>query len=338
MRAWTLRFDDHALEAEYTAAFAREHRRMIRIAIVIGLVIWVGCGAFDEISGGSAANGAWFTRVRLWLGTPLLVPPVVFAYVASEARFARRWQLVGGLYGASALVSVVVFIALIPEPELYDPLVAVWGAVIVIVGVCLLLGLRFVTAALLVTSFQIALAAITLTQHANARTAVSLFAIASATSLGCLGAYFLERSRREVFVLRRKADALLRNVLPETIAARLKDGERIAEHFDDATVLFGDLVGFTALAQELSAQEVVARLDDIFSELDDIAERHGLEKIKTIGDAYMVVGGVPMPRADHAHAVAAMAIDMLAAVSRRGLRMRIGIHSGPLVAGVIGKK
>jgi adenylate cyclase len=97
------------------------------------------------------------------------------------------------------------------------------------------------------------------------------------------------------------------------------------------------------MAERLSAERLVALLDDVFSEFDEIAGRHGLEKIKTIGDAYMVVGGVPARRDDHVAAIAAMALDMLAVIARRStsdtpLQLRIGIHTGPVVAGVIGKK
>ncbi len=101
---------------------------------------------------------------------------------------------------------------------------------------------------------------------------IYLFGVVSAVTVGALGSYYLERSQREVFLLRRKADRLLRNVLPEAIAELLQDREeRIAERFDAATVLFGDLVGFTTMAQELAPEELVAKLDEIFSELDDMS-------------------------------------------------------------------
>jgi class 3 adenylate cyclase len=163
--------------------------------------------------------------------------------------------------------------------------------------------------------------------------------------IGWFAGYNVERYRRQVFVERGRSERLIRNVLPEAIAERLKgDERRIAEHFPEATVLFADLVGFTPLAERLTPAQLVSALDDIFSEFDDIADRHGLEKIKTIGDAYMVVGGVPAPRADHARAIVAMALEMRAAIATRTvadgtrLALRIGIHTGPVVAGVIGKR
>ncbi len=142
-----------------------------------------------------------------------------------------------------------------------------------------------------------------------------------------------------------KSDRLLLNVLPAAIVQRLKHNENnIAESFSEVTVMFADIVGFTELSSRISATAVVEVLNDIFSAFDHLADRHGLEKIKTIGDAYMVVGGLPTPRKDHAEAIAAMAIDMLQEIRRLSLQhsepfsIRIGIHTGPVVAGVIGLK
>ncbi|HEY9898322.1 MAG TPA: adenylate/guanylate cyclase domain-containing protein [Pantanalinema sp.] len=140
-----------------------------------------------------------------------------------------------------------------------------------------------------------------------------------------------------------KSERLLLNILPEEIAGRLKQQPGIiADGFPEVTVLFADLVGFTKLSEELSAQELVHLLDSIFTSFDHLTERHGLEKIKTIGDAYMVAGGLPQPRPDHAEAIARLALDMRDAITRsplaqrHDLAMRIGIHTGPVVAGIIG--
>lgn len=139
-----------------------------------------------------------------------------------------------------------------------------------------------------------------------------------------------------------KTEALLRNVLPVAIANQLKNDlsnrTAIASRFENVTILFADIVGFTQLAANTAPTELVCQLNDIFSVFDALAERHGLEKIKTIGDAYMVVGGVPAPMKNHAAAVMAMAIDMQAAVKQHTFQLRIGINTGPVVAGVIGKK
>jgi class 3 adenylate cyclase len=143
---------------------------------------------------------------------------------------------------------------------------------------------------------------------------------------------------------RARSEQLLLNVLPPPIGERLKRGEApIADSFPDVTILFTDLVGFTELSSRLPAAELVEILNEVFSEFDTLALEHGVEKIKTIGDAYLVVAGIPVAREDHAQAIAEMALDMLrvqqqlAARRNLPLEMRIGVHSGPVVAGVIGK-
>jgi adenylate cyclase len=142
-----------------------------------------------------------------------------------------------------------------------------------------------------------------------------------------------------------KSEALLVNVLPASIAARLKATDRtIADHFDATSILFADVVDFTPLSQLLSPAEMVGILDRLFSHFDALVQRHGLEKIKTVGDCYMAAAGVPDPHADHARRAALLALDMREAVAtsavvgREGLELRIGINSGPVVAGVIGRK
>jgi adenylate cyclase len=142
-----------------------------------------------------------------------------------------------------------------------------------------------------------------------------------------------------------KAENLLLNILPRSIAEKLKsETQTIADSFGSASILFADVVDFTPLSQRLPAAEVVGILDRLFSHFDTLADRYGLEKIKTIGDCYMVAAGVPNPRPDHALAMARMAIDMREAmrdadaVGDLGLELRIGLNSGPVVAGVIGRK
>jgi adenylate cyclase len=142
-----------------------------------------------------------------------------------------------------------------------------------------------------------------------------------------------------------KAENLLLNILPRSIADRLKaDSQPIADQFGSASILFADVVDFTPWSERLTPDEVVGCLDHLFTHFDDLAEQHGLEKIKTIGDCYMVAAGVPEPRSDHARALALMALDMLDAMradgeaGHLGLELRIGINSGPVVAGVIGRK
>jgi adenylate cyclase len=153
-----------------------------------------------------------------------------------------------------------------------------------------------------------------------------------------------ERALAELEVERAKSERLLLNVLPASVASRLKESDQvIADGFAAATVLFADIVGFTPLAQSLPPADAVVLLDRVFAGWDELAERHGVEKIKTIGDAYMVAGGLPAPRADHAEAIADLALEMGAEAERWAgesglpLEVRIGIDTGPVVAGVIGR-
>ena len=144
---------------------------------------------------------------------------------------------------------------------------------------------------------------------------------------------------------RAKSETLLLNVLPASIARRLKNGERpLADRFEEAAVLFADLVGFTPMSDQLSPEAVVELLDDLFTHFDAMAQRRGLEKIKTVGDAYVVVGGIPEPALHAGEDVADMALEMVSFVAGRAaptggnLSLRIGIDIGPVVAGVIGER
>ncbi|MCS6808746.1 MAG: adenylate/guanylate cyclase domain-containing protein [Bacteroidota bacterium] len=144
---------------------------------------------------------------------------------------------------------------------------------------------------------------------------------------------------------KRRAEQLLLNILPASIAGRLQNGERlIADKIDDATVIFADVTNFTHLSEVLSAEEIVALLNMLFSAFDDLADKFGVEKIKTMGDSYMAASGIPIQRPDHAEAAVNMALAMLHSLEQinaqtgRNLNIRIGIHSGPVIAGVIGVK
>jgi adenylate cyclase len=142
-----------------------------------------------------------------------------------------------------------------------------------------------------------------------------------------------------------RAENLLLNILPRAIAEKLKaEPQMIADQFTEASILFADVAEFTRMSERLAPAEVVGVLDRLFRHFDTLAERYDIEKIKTIGDCYMVAAGVPSPRPDHAQALACIALDMLDAMRSRdvvgdlGLELRVGINSGPIVAGVIGRK
>ncbi len=164
---------------------------------------------------------------------------------------------------------------------------------------------------------------------------------AVATQLGSL----IKRKQAESALRwqQKQTEKLLLNILPKPIALRLqKEQKLIADHFDEVSVLFADLVGFTEFSAHKSPTQLVEILNGIFSEFDRLSESRGLEKIKTIGDAYMVVGGLPTPREDHGEAIALLALEMQAALTQFNLKigesfqLRIGMHSGSVVAGIIG--
>ncbi|NER37831.1 MAG: HAMP domain-containing protein [Oscillatoria sp. SIO1A7] len=164
------------------------------------------------------------------------------------------------------------------------------------------------------------------------------FAVSDATSE-------LQQTLEALSEEQEKSERLLMNMLPRAIASQLKEGQsNIADGFAEVTILFADIVGFTKLSERIAPAQLVRLLNELFSAFDRLTEQHGLEKIKTIGDAYMVVGGIPIPRQDHAEAMAEMALDMQRELHRisaeRGedFNIRIGINTGPVVAGVIGTK
>jgi class 3 adenylate cyclase len=167
-----------------------------------------------------------------------------------------------------------------------------------------------------------------------------------------ISVFFYEKLQRKEFdtkqnleVEQEKSERLLLNILPQSIAERLKQpGATVAENFTEVTVLFADIAGFTAMSTGMSPLQLVELLNEIFCKFDKLVELHGLEKIKTIGDAYMVVAGLPEPCQNHIIQMAEMALDMQTTIAQfnqqyhKNLRIRIGIHTGPVVAGVIGIK
>ncbi|HUG07396.1 MAG TPA: adenylate/guanylate cyclase domain-containing protein [Acidimicrobiia bacterium] len=169
--------------------------------------------------------------------------------------------------------------------------------------------------------------------------------LAFASGVGLYFRRLVERTESDLQAAHQLSEELLLNILPPQIADRLKKGEQvIADRYDEVSILFADLVGSTPLSERLSADEMVNLLNRVFTPFDELAEELGVEKIKTVGDTYMVVGGLPTPRSDHLEAVVEMALQMREEISRHAveghgpLAMRFGIHTGTVVAGVIGKR
>lgn len=251
------------------------------------------------------------SQLVLMLLLPFLLQLSLGGYVASSA--VSLWALVaalGALFFYSARDAVpwfVAYIALTIVAGLLEPLVSAHAASIPI-------------------SIQTA------------------FFVLNISGVAVTAYLLLQYSIRARDAALASSERLLLNVLPRSIAERLKRHEgRIAEAHDEVTVLFADVVDFTPFAEQTSPERVVDVLDEVFSAFDDLAQRHGLEKIKTIGDAYMVVAGLPEPRSDHAEAMAEMALDMQVALASLcdplglDLAIRVGMASGPVIAGVIGR-
>jgi class 3 adenylate cyclase len=303
----------------------------------------------------SAFREAWF---NWWIGNfsgVLTLFPAILTLPYWPQRFRSFQQKAMGLLwtGVMALLSWFVFassvrqeIAPFPLEYLPFPLIA-WGALrfgapgsaIAILLTTGFAGLGFIQDAgpFFVFSDQPKQAILALQAYISVLVITALALSASMAER--------ESARAELIAEKEKSEQLLLNILPQPIATRLKENNgTIADQFAEVTVLFADIVDFTRMSSELSPQALVVMLNDIFSEFDALAEKHGLEKIKTIGDAYMVVGGLPEHRDDHAIAIAEMALDMHAAIAafsekhERPFTMRIGINTGPVVAGVIGKK
>jgi class 3 adenylate cyclase len=174
---------------------------------------------------------------------------------------------------------------------------------------------------------------------------VLVFNFITLAGVALMGYLWAENLISQMNSARQQADSLLLNILPRPIAARLKKEQAtIADSYNEVTVLFADIVDFTTMSAGASPVAVVDKLNEVFSDFDTLAARYSLEKIKTIGDAYMVAGGLPQPRPDHVEVVVAFAVEMLETVKNHRswtgepIRLRVGINTGPVVAGVIGRQ
>ncbi|HEY3072871.1 MAG TPA: adenylate/guanylate cyclase domain-containing protein [Candidatus Limnocylindrales bacterium] len=274
----------------------------------------------------------------------------IFAFAVALLLFRRSHHLAPLVATMTVVGLLLLFLSLIPSGGLsFGAADLVW-IVLVPLGAVLFLGPRAALPAL-GTVVLVVLAAVLIDPFIRATprepSAARLLFIAidllvpTALALGLVVFIDGERVRAKA-----QAETLLLNILPRSIADRLNAGERvIADHCDGVTILFADLVNFTPLAAREAPDRVVNLLNQIFSSFDTLAERYGLEKIKTIGDAYMAAAGVPVPRPDHATVAVDMAVAMHAAIRSirpagdgKAPRLRIGIASGTAVAGVIGHR
>jgi class 3 adenylate cyclase len=323
--------------AAYESELSELFRTRLRVATSLFLILHVAAFIAVPDQHGSALADA----VRL------AIVPVVLAL------FGSTWWKALGRLGHSIAAAFIALIAAYAawNSDLAGTALETRALMLTILGAGLLFP--FGTATMLLLSLWVLglFWFVARTGDAEARGAGAFF-IFGAGALATVAAWLSSRLRESEFQARsdlrianEKTDALVRNMLPESIAKRLKDAEGyIADRHGAVTVLFADIAGFTAMSANLPPDVLVSFLNDLFSELDALTTRYGLEKIKTIGDAYMVVGGLPEPRPDHAEAIANMALAMrddlgaLQTPDGKPLVFRIGIHTGAVVAGVIGVK
>jgi adenylate cyclase len=345
----SLRFESPDLERAFQEQYFRDNIRYVRTALVIAIVGWAFFGIFVPPPG----SRAWYLIVTLVGGVG--VSSIALASTYSR-RFAPSWQR-----SVVALVIVMPFLSelhrmLAGHPAGWDGVVGLM-LVMAFAYALLRLQLRYAAVAGLfaIASYNVTRALVRTPRDIGlVRPDIYLVAFAI---VGTAAALALERFARLLFLRERdvdrereRGDALLRNILPASVVGRLKMREpgvedgRIAERYAEATVLFADLVGFTERAAVMDPDELIVALDDVFGGWDRLADRFGLEKIKTIGDAYMAAAGVPEPRGDHVEAAAEMAIAIRDTMpSHRwpggaSMSVRIGIETGPVVAGVIGRR
>lgn len=344
-------FVDPELEREFVKEnFAVGVQKFVRFSVTMSLVAILGYGLHDALVIPEVRAKAWAIRY-LFLG-PLAA--LLITFVFKNKKF--EWHQPGMLVFGVAVSTVVIWIGAISPPAGYF-IYTGYAVVFVTLGPFLARMNVKTQVAYTLLSLLIYNAFDALLGHATPMVRLSMnLSLFTLGSVGALAARELDLQGRLAFLQRRiireqmaaldaerrRSETLLLNVLPRRIAERLKKdpGVVIADQFTGATVLFSDIVGFTQLSTRMTPEALVKRLDEIFTRFDEIADQLGLEKIKTIGDAYMVCGGIPLSRSDHAEAVCEMALRMRDCIDELGgeLSVRIGVHTGPVVAGVIGKK
>ncbi len=350
---WTGTLADDKLEGEFRRESFSEVQRFLGFSLVVASAVFLAYGLHDWLVVPTIHQRAWAVRYGVFL------PIAVFSLALVRSRYLASWfQPAMLLYGMAVNFVVLYIGAIAPPPGFF--LYTSYAVLFVTLGP--FVARMRVATQLAYTALSAGLYLALDAAFAHSPTAIRVSIAVTIVSLGGIGAllaYQLERQARESFLQRRvidrqiaelasekaRSEELLLNVLPPSIAQRLKTEHRaIADGFAQVSVLFADIVGFTKMSARLSPEEVVARLNTMFSSFDDLVDKLKLEKIKTIGDAYMVAGGLHSHEYDHAHAIAEMALAMrrrAAGFSEQfgePLDIRIGIHTGPVVAGVIGKK
>jgi class 3 adenylate cyclase len=350
VRAKSLRFPKD-LEGLYREAHFRDALLVNRLCVIAGSLLLASFGILDEAMFPHSYHLVWTIRFGL------LVPLAILLTLVSFSKGYERWmQSATALLMIAVLVGILSMIAVSGPHEL--------GATLYLFGLLPVVSFLFAATrlfflpALGVALLTLAVFEWVLFRHNGLIASGSLepeiaiaanFFIISEISIGALASFFFERSGRTRFIQeliiaqeRLRSDDLVYNMLPAAIAERLKRKELIADKIEGASVLFADLVNFTRLSATLAPSDVLVMLDQCFTCFDRITEKYGAEKIKTIGDSYMVAVGVPQGRPDHAIVMGKMALELrdafyqLPTVRQQNLGLRLGFSSGPMVAGVVG--
>jgi class 3 adenylate cyclase len=346
----TLRFRDRELESAYRADYFRHNLGNLRFAFLGGTVLWVlwGLVLFPYLA--ALAD----ERLDLVMRYGVFIPVLLVGFGLSFTRsFERIWEWVAVIVPIVTILAWVYYISqVLTMPAEYGYV----GLILITAFTYTLLRLRFVLV-VMITVVGIAAYlpyAVSAVHIFGVTTVLAALFVMTFGTLGGVVAYRTERSARLLYVRehqldreRERSDALLLNILPQAIIDKLKvqrDGHHLAEALDEVSVLFADAVNSTEQAAKVTPEEFAETLDQLFRRFDEVADRYGLEKIKTIGDAYMAVAGAPVPMANHARAAADMALDVLQEAGRvrwplgDPIVVRVGVATGPAVAGVIGQR
>jgi len=343
MRRLTLQFRDPGVEQRYQSARGESDLQRMRLSLGAGIVINAGFAPLDYLV--VSQNPTFALILRIAVVTTVFMAVLGLSWLRY---FRKRLE---HLAATAILAFTLVYAALIAVSN--PPDVYISGYVLVILFLLVFVPVGFVNASAISWVCTVIFAALTpMTQTIDLGSLLTIYSqFAAANLMGMFALYWMERlhrldflSAQEIADERSRYRSLLTRILPSSIVERLERGEEgIADDYAESTVLFADIVGFTEISARSQPAAMVAFLNRVFGRYDELVERHGVEKIKTIGDAYMVAGGLPEARPDHAEAIAELALDMLSETKRmespdgNPVQIRIGIDTGPLTAGVIGE-
>jgi len=346
INALTARFADSSLERQYRDSKLPFLFAATKTVYAVAVVIWVTFTLLNESTVQDTSPTLLSVRIVAILGN-------IAAFVLTLSMKPGRWVEAG----VSAMVAfnlIALALVLASMSSISLPYYSPFAIAIIQSVACYSFGITGFAEGTLFAFFVLGAFLATVTviwPERPLEIAFNATWLCTAISFVGLGSYLLDRTQRiawlrqlDLAVAEDRIRALLHNVLPPSIAARKLAGEAvIADDHSEASLLFADVVGFTALSATMSSTELVTILNELFARFDRIVARHGLEKIKTIGDCYMVASGIPHARDDHLQILMSAALEMLNEVA--GVRtpdggtlaVRIGMHSGPVTAGVIGE-